>query len=218
MKRLLFLMFFLLLLLSLTPASATTIYTGTIIADSGFYSSYPSINAVNQSGLSDAYISGVTDFDTYAALNPTHMYSSYTTGGALDNLPVFIDLDFGEALTFTDFGLWNDNDYQGIKEFNILVADNASFTGATSLGSFTATYGPPGYSNPIDLQLFDLDDATGRYVRLNILSAHSSSIINFGEIIFGAETPAPVPEPATMILLGSGLVGFTGLRKKFKKN
>ena len=38
------------------------------------------------------------------------------------------------------------------------------------------------------------------------------------DVVFGANSTAAVPEPATIFLLGSGLLGLFGYRKKFRKS
>jgi hypothetical protein len=56
-----------------------------------------------------------------------------------------------------------------------------------------------------------------------------SSPLSFSDVIFGDDwgeslsatlesgTVSPVPEPGTILLLSSGLLGFAGFRKKFRK-
>jgi hypothetical protein len=51
-----------------------------------------------------------------------------------------------------------------------------------------------------------------------IVGIHVQSFANGGSESFINDTPmAPVPEPATLILLGAGLVGLAGFGKKIKK-
>ena len=178
----------------------------------GTYGSIPA-NSIDftfdGSGL-PAFTSGVTDFATYAAINPSHA-SFDTTNAWASAAGVFsgvIDYDLGALYAINQVALWNQDGgaLQGINSFDILTSDNSSFTGAVNVGSFNAS------DASTLMQTFALAPSVGQYLRLQINSNYGGTCcVTLGEIAADVDT---VPEPGTLALLGLGLVGFAASRRR----
>ncbi|MDM4766620.1 PEP-CTERM sorting domain-containing protein [Pelomonas sp. SE-A7] len=205
-------------------ASAGAIRSGTVIASSasaccGLVASL----LVDQSGLSSNYVNGVTDFDTYLASSPTALGSStwpLFPAGYFAFAGAVVDIDLGASYTLARLAMWNDHDYQGVDAFHLLISDTADFAVSSSLGAFNAMYGNNdnnllSYDIGTPHQVFDLTDATGRYVRVVFDSAHQDTYINLNEIAFDTGSGENhVPEPASLALVGLGLAGLVARRRR----
>jgi hypothetical protein len=205
---------------TLQPVSASTDMGEYARVDAAGTVVFSASHVIDQSELSPQYTSSVSDFDGYLASNPIayHGLGSASWGSFEGVRSGTFDLNLGGDYTVSAMALWNlTNDPSAIREFNILLDDNPSFSSPARFNGFTASnsLGPGNPSGYSFAKVFTFDPTIAHFVRLEILNTWSPSSFGagFNEVMFGV-SPVPEPETYAMLLTGLGLFGFMARRRK----
>ena len=165
-------------------------------------------NAIDHSGLTIPFISGVTDFNTYIGTNPTHSWIYVDSAEWFSRPGVTagtVDFDLGAAYTVNQLALWNE-EFSGLLTLNVTTSNDPLFGTGTVVGNFNPTDNPFDQNYPAEV--FALASTTAQYVRFEMTGPqipNRGTYLSIGEVAFDV---TPIPEPTSLLLLASGLIGL----------
>lgn len=179
---------------------------------------FGSINdTFNQAGLLAGYTSGVTDFASYLASNPTHTttFNGFEWFSAQGTNSASVTYDLGSALGIKSLALWNEES-SGIGSLALFGSlDGVTFS---SLGAFNPIDNPVGVD--YGAEVFSFAATQARYIRFDMTGCPQQpstfSACAIGEVAFESAVIGAVPEPATwaMMISGFGMIGGAMRRRR----
>jgi hypothetical protein len=201
-----------LLLLAIAPsvlADRITTVTASTSMGAGFGTNL--INTVNGVGLSSVSLTA-----THAATIPSNSWVS--SQGILTGQITF---NLGGVFSVNSFSFWNQNGggpglngITGIRNVQVLFStDGVIFT---PLAGGPLTFAQVTGSSSLPPEIFSFTAVTATHFRF-VVGSNWGDTAQTGFAEVGFNGTAPVPEPATMLLLGSGLVGLASRVRRRRK-
>lgn len=140
--------------------------------------------------------------------------NAYEWVGWRYDTPINIDFDFGAASAIDSINVGSVQDHPA----DVVLPSIAILSSDDGISWVSAAYinVPESTDNNNIYMTYEFDSLgiQAQYVRVQLTHSLDGPWTFLDEVDFFTDS-APVPEPATMLLLGSGLLGLAGVRRKF---